>query len=270
MKIKCLIIDDEPLALRQLETYAAKVPYLEIVGSCPSAAEAVRIMDHCHVDAMFCDINMPGTNGMDFVKGLAFPPLVVFTTAYSEYAIEGYKVDAVDYLLKPFGFDDFKRAAEKIRGRLAGSGFGRLQAAGQPVASAVETSSGIGESAEKDKIGDSTDSLFIKTEGRMVRIRLSEISYIEAMSEYLKIHFSASESQGKPPRPVMTLYSMKRLEDRLPSYFMRIHRSYIVNLRCIKEVSKTRVLLAPDTYLPIGDLYKKALSDYLTRNFIGK
>ena len=116
--IKVLAIDDEPLALRQLVTYISKVPFLELAGQCRSALEAREIMEHDVVDAIFCDINMPDLNGMDFVKSLAVPPLIVFTTAYSEYAVEGFKVDAVDYLLKPFGLQDFQRAANRLQSRM--------------------------------------------------------------------------------------------------------------------------------------------------------
>ena len=116
--IRCLAIDDEPLALSQLVTYINKVPFLELVGQCESAIDARRMLDTEPVDAIFCDINMPDLNGMDFVKSLAVPPLVVFTTAYSEYAVEGFKVNAVDYLLKPFGLQDFQRAASRLRERL--------------------------------------------------------------------------------------------------------------------------------------------------------
>ena len=110
--IRCLAIDDEPLALQQLVNFIDKIPYLQLVKACPSAMEAKEVLSKDMVDAVFCDINMPDLNGMDFIKSLSFPPLVVFTTAYSEYAVEGFKVDAVDYLLKPFGLDDFRRASE--------------------------------------------------------------------------------------------------------------------------------------------------------------
>src|SRR5574344_106323 len=113
--MKVLAIDDEPLALRQLAAYIEKIPFFTLAGICGSAIEAKQMMDQDDVDAIFCDINMPDLNGMDFVKSLAAPPIIVFTTAYSEYAVEGYKVDAIDYLLKPFGLDDFKRAANKIK-----------------------------------------------------------------------------------------------------------------------------------------------------------
>ena len=200
--IRCLAIDDEPLALSQLVTYINKVPFLELVGQCESAIEARRLLDTEPVDAIFCDINMPDLNGMDFVKSLAVPPLVVFTTAYSEFAT--------------------------------------------PHPSSA------------------TSHLFIKTDYRTVKIVIQDIRYIEGMSEYLKIHLD------NQPKPVITLLAMKMLMERLPQNFMRIHRSYIVNLDKIVEVSKNRVILDNNTYLPIGDSYREQFNKYLDSNYIGK
>lgn len=270
-KITCLAIDDEPLALQQLATYVNKVPFLELKGQCHSAVEAKRIMDEDFIDAIFCDINMPDLNGMDFVKSLASPPLIVFTTAYADYALEGYKVDAVDYLLKPFGLDDFRRAAEKVRKRLNLSG---LSLSSSPVGIEEElssTSSGniTAPLPEAEGAGDKS-SLFVKTSGRVVKISVDDITYIEGMSEYLKIHLDSKDTDGKPQRPVITLFSMKKMEERLPHYFMRIHRSYIVNLKKIHEINKNRVIMDTDTYLPVGDLYRDAFYGYIARNSLGK
>ena len=247
--IKCLAIDDEPFALLQLATYIKKIPYLELKGECQSALEAKEIMENEIIDAVFIDINMPDLNGMDFVRSLAIRPIIVFTTAYSEYAIEGYKVDAVDYLLKPFGLDDFQRAAEKVKKQF------ELEA--RSYQQTIPATPALSSEPDND------DTLFLKTEHRMVRISISGIKYIEGMSEYLKIHL---EDQ----KPVVVLYSMKKLEERLPSYFMRIHRSYIINLKKIQEVNKNRVILDAQTYLPIGDLYRDQFTDYLQQRFLGK
>ena len=240
--IRVLAIDDEPLALQQLATYIKKIPFLELVTECQSAIEAKEILNNENIDAIFCDINMPDLNGMDFVKSLSTPPLIVFTTAYSEYAVEGFKVDAVDYLLKPFGLDDFKRAANRLQERLEV----RQQEPSTTIASSED------------------DSIFVKTDYRVVKIAISDIRYIEGMSEYLKIHL---ESQ---PKPIVTLLSMKKMEEFLPSHFMRIHRSYIINLKKIQEVNKNRVIMDSETYLPIGDNYKDAFNDYLNKKFLGK
>ena len=238
--IKCLAIDDEPLALEQLANYIKKIPFLELVARCQSALDAREIMECEVIDAIFCDINMPDLNGMDFVKSLAVPPMVVFTTAYSEYAVEGFKVDAVDYLLKPFGLADFQRAANKVKAR-----YDLMNTA---VVSTV----------------DEDNAIFLKTEYKVVRLSISDIRYVEGMSEYLKIHVEGQ------PKPLIVLLSMKKLEERLPNSFMRIHRSYIINLKKIQEVNKNRVIMDRDTWLPIGDNYKEQFQDYINTKFLGK
>jgi DNA-binding LytR/AlgR family response regulator len=241
MSIRCLAIDDEPLALQQLVAYINKVSFLELAGQCQSALEARSFLEHDSVDAIFCDINMPDLNGMDFVKSLPAPPLVVFTTAYSEYAVEGFRVNAVDYLLKPFGLDDFKRAANKVKAQ--------YELRNTATVSSV----------------DEDDALFLKTEYKVVRINIGDIRYVEGMSEYLRIYLEDR------PKPLIVLLSMKKMEERLPARsFMRIHRSYIINLRKIQEVNKNRVIMDADTYLPIGDMYKDAFNAYINSKFIGK
>ena len=232
-----MAIDDEPLALQQIAAYIGKVPYLELAAQCQSALEAQQFLQQDTVDAIFCDINMPDLNGMDFIKTLTAPPLVVFTTAYAEYAVEGFKVNAVDYLLKPFGLQDFQRAANRLAERL------ELR-------------------SESSQLED--DTIFLKTEYRIVKVSISDIRYVEAMSEYLKVYLESE------PKPIITLLSMKKMEERLPSYFMRIHRSYIINLTKIQEVNKNRVIMDSDTYLPIGDMYKDSFQQYLDTKFLGK
>ena len=236
--IRCLAIDDEPLALQQLVAYISKVPFLELAAQCQSALEARTFLENDTVDAIFCDINMPDLNGMDFVKSLAVPPLIVFTTAYSEYAVEGFRVNAVDYLLKPFGLQDFQRAALRLKERM-------------------------GEGKEHAESNDD-NTLFLKTDYRIIKVSIPDIVYIEGMSEYLKVWI---EGESKP---IITLLSMKKMEERLPDYFMRIHRSYIINLTKIQEVNKNRVIMGPDTYLPVGDLYKDAFQTYLNTKYLGK
>jgi DNA-binding LytR/AlgR family response regulator len=265
--ITCLAIDDEPLALQQLASYVRKIPFLKLVGECQSAQEAREIINREMVDAIFCDINMPDLNGMDFVKSLAAPPLVVFTTAYAEYAIEGYKVDAVDYLLKPFGLDEFRRAANRLLTRLRPAGITDLPGQGLPAAERAPQPPTAHETVPE---ATNDGSLFVKTDGRVVKIAIDDIKYVEGMSEYLKIHIEGNGPDGKPQKPYVVLFSMKGIEERLPNYFMRIHRSYIINLNRIQEVNKNRVIMDADTYLPIGDLYKEALNNYISRNFLGR
>ncbi len=248
--IRVLAIDDEPLALQQIVAYIKKVPFLELAAQCQSALEARKFLENDTVDAIFCDINMPDLNGMDFVKSLTVPPLVVFTTAYSEYAVEGFRVNAVDYLLKPFGLQDFQRAANRLKERLE-----------LPTATAQVLAGQVVGSSDAPM---SSDVLFLKTDYRIVKVNISDIRYIEGMSEYLKVWLDTDA------KPIITLLSMKKMEERLPANFMRIHRSYIINLNKIEEVNKNRIILDKDTYLPIGDLYKEAFQRYLDTKFLGK
>ena len=240
MIIRCLAIDDEALALQQLVAYINIVPFLELAAQCQSALEARAFLERDTADAIFCDINMPDLNGMDFVKSLATPPLIVFTTAYSEYAVEGFKVNAVDYLLKPFGLQDFQKAANRLKERL-----------GQQ-----------GHSPSQEEPGE--ESLFLKTDYRIVKVSIPDIRYIEGMSEYLKVWLEGET------KPIIALLSMKKMEERLPSYFMRIHRSYIINLNRIQEVNKNRIIMDADTYLPIGDMYKEKFQSYLNTRLLEK
>lgn len=174
--IKTLIIDDEPLALQQLAVYVSKVPFLTLVGECQSALEARDIINNERVDVIFIDINMPDLNGMDFVRSLVAPPLVVFTTAYSEYAIDGFKVDAVDYLLKPFSLDNFRRAALRVKERYEHNN------APLPLTAEPEPE-------------QTDENIFLKTEHKVVRVKIADIRYIEGMSEYLKVHV---DGQSRP------------------------------------------------------------------------
>lgn len=238
--INCIAVDDEPLALKQLENYISQVPFLDFKGGCRCAAEAMKYIREDIVDAIFLDINMPDINGIDFVKTLVTPPIIVFTTAYADYAVEGFKVNAVDYLLKPFGLDEFRRAAEKVR---------------------VQYEQREGNSTA---VADEDDSLFFKTDYMIVRVNVSSISCIEGMSEYLKLHMDGNVD------PLVILLSMKKLEGRLPSYFMRVHKSYIINLRKIREVARGRVLMEDGTLIPVGDMYKEAFQAYLDSKFLGK
>ena len=238
--INCIAVDDEPLALKQLENYISQVPFLDFKGGCRCAAEAMKYIREDIVDAIFLDINMPDINGIDFVKTLVTPPIIVFTTAYADYAVEGFKVNAVDYLLKPFGLDEFRRAAEKVR---------------------VQYEQREGNSTA---VADEDDSLFFKTDYKIVRVNVSSISCIEGMSEYLKLHMDGNVD------PLVILLSMKKLEGRLPSYFMRVHKSYIINLRKIREVARGRVLMEDGTLIPVGEMYKEAFQAYLDSKFLGK
>lgn len=243
--IRCIIVDDEPLAVAQLEKYVERVPFLVNVGSCSSAAEAMEILSTGSVDAMFVDINMPDIDGVQFVRSLVNPPFVVFTTAYSEYAIEGFKLDAIDYLLKPIAFEDFLKASNKLN---------RIYSMNNNAQSAIEQGEGV-----------CHDCLFVKSDYRMLRVPISSIKYIESMSEYVRIFVEDS------PKPIVSLLSMKKIEESLPvGDFMRVHRSYLVNLNKVKEVSKMRLVYDGGVYVPIGEMYKDAFFEYIDKHFIGK
>lgn len=248
--IKCLIIDDEPLAVVQLEKYVERVPFMECVASCTSATEALDVLSRGNVDVMFVDINMPDVDGVQLVRSLSNPPMVVFTTAYSEYALDGFRVNAVDYLLKPIGFDDFLKAANKVHDMYT------LRNASVSLREADESVAAGGENG---------DSLFVKSDYRILRVPVNSIVYVESMSEYVRIFVDGQT------KPIISLLSMKKIEEALPAdCFMRVHRSYVVNLNKIKEVSKMRIIYDGDVYVPIGDMYKDTFFEYIDRHFVGK
>lgn len=206
--------------------------------------EAISVVAEEGVDVMFLDINMPDLSGIQLAKSLKNPPKIVFTTAYPEYAVEGFRVDAVDYILKPFGFDEFLRAANKVN--------------------ELCTLQRIASKSEGEMSLDS-DSIFVKSDYRVLRVPVNSIRFIESMSEYVRI-FVENE-----PKPIVTLLSMKKVEEVLPkNIFMRVHRSYIVNLTKIKEVSRMRIVYDNNVFIPIGDMYKDNFFEYIDSHFIGK
>lgn len=237
MKIKCIAIDDEPLALKQIGGYITKTPFLESVGLCNNAFDALEILRNGKVDLMFVDIDMPDLSGMDLVKSLSDKPFVIFTTAYSEYAVEGFKVDAIDYLLKPFGYKDFLKAVNKVKDQHD-----------------LITSQQIPQNDH--------NHLFVKSGYKLVRIDLNDIKYIESMHEYVRIHLMHD-------KPVMTLASMKSIEEQLPAVkFLRVHRSYIVNTEMIKVVERNRIVFDNNIYIPVSDQYKAKFQEFLNKNFL--
>jgi len=231
--ISCIAIEDEPLALKQLEGYIAKTPFLELKGCFQNAFEAVEIINNEKIDVLFLDINMPDINGIDFLKSLTAKPHVIFTTAYEEFALEGFKLDAIDYLLKPFSYSDFLKACLKAQKWL------------EP---------------QKTESNDDSSFLFVKSEYRLIKIAVDDITYIEGMKEYIRIFL-------RNAKPIMTLMSMKKMEERLPSdTFMRIHKSYIVNLNDIKIVDKMRIIFDDNSYIPVSEQYKENFQNYLKKH----
>ena len=231
--IKALLLDDEPLALRQLELYAAKLPYLEVLAACTSAREATGYVSAA--DVLFVDINMPDVSGLEFVRSLEQPPLVVFTTAYAEYALEGFRVNAVGYLVKPFSLAEFREQADKVR-------------------DIVETRRKAAASQPEQQV------LRFKTDYKTVSVEVDRIRYVEGMSEYIKIYLDGQDA------PLVVLYSLKHLTEQLSAdRFMRVHRSYIVPLSRIREATLSTIVLEEGLSIPVGDSYRAAFRAWLSR-----
>ena len=228
MKIKCLIIDDEPLAQRILERYAQDVSSLEVVQKCNNALDAIEIMKEQEIDLIFLDINMPKITGLEFLRSLQHPPLVIITTAYAEFAIQGYELDVVDYLMKPFGMERFLKAIQKVHDIL------------KPREHSL-TEKTAGNSQEDQYI-------FVKSSKKTYRINLNDILYVEALGDYVKIYTT--------DRMIISYHSMKNLENLLsPKQFPRIHKSFIVSLSKIDLIEGNQVKLR-ERYIPIGTNFK--------------
>lgn len=250
--IKCIAIDDEPLALRQIESYISKTPSLELLATFSSAPEAAAYLAENGVDLIFTDINMPDQSGLEFVRSLKNHPLVIFTTAYPDHALEGFRLDAVDYLLKPFNLKDFQRAALKAQ-----SLFELLRLA--KAQEQAETDTDTAPVAEA--LPEGPEFLTIKADYKTTLVRISEIIYIESEGEYVRLHLADGST-------LMTLFRLKNMQAALPEEsFMRIHRSFIVNLRYITSYAKGKVFLANEDYIPIGDNYRADFQRYAEQHF---
>lgn len=228
----CVAVDDEPLALDLLEDNIKKIPFLKLVKKCSNALEANTFMQTQNVDLIFLDIQMPGITGIQFLQGLSKnPPLVIFITAYEKYALEGYNLDVIDYLLKPVSFERFLKAVNKA--------YDKFNAQKAPVVQASAT------------------YLFVNSEYNLVRIDFSDIAYIEGLKDYVKIFLLSSQ------RPVITRMSMKSLEEKLPAdQFVRVHKSFIVSLNKITSIRKGRISLLK-AQIPISEHYKDNLNRFI-------
>ncbi|MDX6183633.1 LytTR family DNA-binding domain-containing protein [Flavobacterium sp. Fl-77] len=231
MILKCIAVDDEPLALKLVETFIDQTPFLELVCSCDNAVEAMSLIREQQPDLIFLDINMPNLTGMELARLLqeqsGITPKIIFTTAYNHYAIEGYRVNAVDYLLKPFSYEEFLRATSKA-----------LQ-----LSEETSTASQV--------INTDDEFIFIKVEYQWIRVSLKDISYIESLKDYVRVHLTS------PLKPLLSLISLKALEEKLPSSkFMRLHRSFIVSLEKITAISKNSILINK-TEITVGEQYKE-------------
>ena len=246
MVMRCIAIDDEPLALRQISGYISKIPFLELVATFRSAVSAQEWLKENSTDLIFVDINMPDMTGVEFVQTLETPMMVIFTTAYAEYAIEGFKLSAIDYLLKPFGLQDLTRASEK-----ALSLYELLQLQGQKH---VEESA-----SEENAEGNVEDDgvLSVHADRKTHLVKMSNIVYAESAGEYVRLHLADGSK-------LVTLFRLKNMETSLqPSQFMRVHRSYIINLNHVVGYTKGRVFLSNEDYVPIGENYKEQFVNYM-------
>ncbi|RYZ46511.1 MAG: response regulator transcription factor [Sphingobacteriales bacterium] len=234
--MRCMIIDDEPLALELMEDNIRQIPFLTQVASCRNALEAIEVLQKESVDLIFSDIEMPGIDGIKFIQTLRQKPLIILITAYEQYAVQGYDLDIVDYLLKPVSFERFLKACNKAR----------------EVFTYKHTTAVTPEATHP--------FIFVQADYSLVKVMLDEINYIEALKDYVKIHYNITNK-----RSLMVRMSMKGLEDMLPPQkFIRIHKSFIISIDKITAIRKNLIFIG-DIELPVGDLYKDALQSLISR-----
>lgn len=240
MKIKCIIIDDEPLAAMLIEGYVAKTPYLELLAVFSSAVEAIHSEELEQADLLFCDIQMPTLGGLEFSRMVREESRIIFITAFSEYALDGYKVNALDYLTKPISYSDFLASAQK-----AFDWFELKQKAEQNM-------------AESDsEVQQTVDAIYVKSDYKLIRIELSKLLYVEGLKDYVKFVVDGES------KSILSLMNIKRVEELLPGGdFIRVHRSFIVRKDKIEVIERNRILFGNEV-IPVGDNYKSALKDYL-------
>ena len=232
-RLHCLIVEDEPLAAGILEDYVRQVPYLRLTGRCADAMQALEALHEAPVDVLFLDIHLPGLKGLDFLRSLQYPPQVILTTAYHEYALEGYDLGVVDYLLKPIDFERFVKAVQKLKLAVPASPAEALAKAGRPFQ-------------------------FFNVNKKMVRVWLDEVLYAESLKEYVRIFLPGGKS-------IVTKMQLGELEKTLDGYgFLRVHRSFLVALRHIEAYTATEVTLG-NKEIPIGRQYKDATMEVLER-----
>lgn len=284
--ISCIVVDDEPLAVRLMELYVAKTPFLSLKGSFTSGTAAYSFLQDNPADLLFCDIQMPNLSGMELSRMLPEKTRIIFTTAFSEYAVEGFKVRALDYLLKPISYEDFLSAAMKAKEYLELIDVKSLRQAQLPsglvtepavstlvTEPAVRRGSPTTEETEPVVSTSVTEpvevteqrkikSIFVKTEYRLQQIDLDRITYIEGLKDYVKIHLNDGTA------PILSLMRLKALEDTLPKEdFVRVHKSFIVRLAAIEAIERNHILIGPSR-IPIGDTYQTALYQALSGSFL--
>ena len=234
--IRCLVVDDEPLALHILEDYIAKVPFLELIKATTNPIEALTMVQEGNIDLVFLDVQMPELTGIQFLKIANGKAKVILTTAYSQYALEGYELDVVDYLLKPIAFDRFFKAAQKAQGIIQPS-----VKVSAPAAEPVQQ-------VQQQQHDFMNDFIFVKSEYKIQKVYLHQILYIEGLKDYISIF--------TPTERIITLQNMKKMEETLPDkHFMRVHKSYIVALNKIDSIERSRIFIG-DKVIPVGDTYR--------------
>jgi DNA-binding LytR/AlgR family response regulator len=238
MKLKTIAIDDEPLAITLLIDYISKTPFLELAGTFENPLDAVDFLHHEQIDLILVDIQMPDLTGIEFTRMLDTGPKIIFTTAYAQYALEGFKLSATDYLLKPFSYEEFLKAVQKAY---------KIAELENSATTSVEANNQF---------------LFLKSEYKIRRINFNDILYIEGLKDYIKVYTRTDA------KPIMSLNSMKALEHKLPEEkFMRVHRSFIVNLEQIDTIERSRIVFGKE-YIPVSDQYKDKFQIYLDKNFL--
>ncbi|MBU3012707.1 LytTR family DNA-binding domain-containing protein [Polaribacter vadi] len=237
LKISCVVVDDEPMALNLVESYVEKTPFLLLKKKCSSAIEALQFIKQEPVDLLFLDIQMPDLTGIEFSKMLPKETRVIFTTAFDQYALEGFKVEALDYLLKPFDYAEFLAAANK-----ANTWFELIKGKKQPV------------------ISEEKEFLFVKSEYKQLRIKLADVLYFEGLKDYIKIWLKDN------PKAILTLMSLKTLEQELPSsQFMRVHRSFIVSLKNIEVIERSQIIINKQR-ITVSEQYKPKFLEFINKN----
>lgn len=237
-KITTIAIDDEPLALGLLSDYIRETGFLELVGEFDNPLDAMDFLHENQAMLIVLDIQMPDLSGIEFIRSLPNPPKIIFTTAYEKYAVEGFKVNATDYLLKPFSYQEFLLAAQKAKKIID------MEIAALP------------------KIETNEQFMFLKSEYKIRRINFNDILYIEGLKDYVKVYLHGSK------KPVLSLNTFKSLEKKLPAYrFMRVHRSYIVNLEKIEIIERGRIVFNT-IYIPVSEQYKEKFQEYVNNNFL--
>ena len=238
--MRCLIIDDEPLAIKVIESYIDQIEGVEVVATCSNPLEVISILNKHAIDLVFLDIEMPNLTGIDLVKTIENMPQFIFTTAYPQYALDGFNLNATDYLVKPIPFHRFLKAISRVREKY------QLEKS-----FTVNTSSaGRSETMENDFI-------FVKSEYENIKINTEDILYIQGLKDYIKIYTQDAS------KAILTLMSFKSILEKLPSkHFLRVHKSYIINIKKIKALQKTKVVVG-DVQIPIGDTFKSRVLERL-------